>query len=91
MKYLMLSCFAATRLMEKRLSVQGITFWENMQLKMHLRMCDHCRAFAEQSVTIETAIHRQIESIEADETNSDGEPPVLPEALKKHIMEKLGL
>lgn len=90
MKYLMLSCFEATRLIEKKMSPRGITFWENIRLKKHQRLCDPCRVFAEQSAAIETAIQRRIEDREAVETIHEVEPPALPDALKKRILEKLG-
>lgn len=91
MKYLMLSCRAATRLMEKKLTLGNLTFWGNLRLKMHLNVCERCRRYAEQSAAIEIALRRQMEIIEEQETNFEGEPPVFPEGFHQRVLQRLGL
>jgi hypothetical protein len=43
----MLSCREVTEL-STRLLEGGLPFWPRMQLRMHLSMCRHCRAFVDQ-------------------------------------------
>ncbi len=52
MTTLMLSCRKATELVERR-STQPLSALERMQLWMHERACDGCRAFDKQSRTID--------------------------------------
>ncbi|MBI1228081.1 MAG: hypothetical protein GC192_22805 [Bacteroidetes bacterium] len=52
MNKLMLSCEAATGLMEKQHTGE-ISFFGKMQLAFHTKMCDACRRYEEQSRLIE--------------------------------------
>ncbi|QQR88022.1 MAG: hypothetical protein IPJ76_07355 [Flavobacteriales bacterium] len=52
MNTLMLSCRKATQLMERR-TMAPLGTVDRMQLWMHLRVCDGCRAFQKQNATIE--------------------------------------
>lgn len=91
MKYLMLSCRAATRLMEKKLTLGNLTFWGNLQLKMHLNVCERCRRYAEQSAAIEIALRRKMEMEEEMEANFQGEPPMFPEGFHQRVLKRLEL
>lgn len=55
MNTLMLSCRKATLLMERR-TVVPLNTMDRMQLWMHLRVCDGCRAFEKQSKAIDALL-----------------------------------
>ncbi|MBL0126423.1 MAG: hypothetical protein IPP83_02965 [Flavobacteriales bacterium] len=52
MNTLMLSCRKATELMERR-TMEALGTLDRMQLWMHLRVCDGCRAFQKQNARID--------------------------------------
>lgn len=60
MTTLMLSCRKATLLMEQR-TVAPLSAVDRMQLWMHLRVCDGCRAFEKQNATIERLMEKRDE------------------------------
>ncbi|MEO8590835.1 MAG: hypothetical protein ABI432_15775 [Flavobacteriales bacterium] len=55
---LKLSCHKATALIERR-ELRPLGPAERLGLWMHLRICDHCRAFEKQSRVIETLLLRR--------------------------------
>ncbi|MCD4734570.1 MAG: hypothetical protein K8R53_00875 [Bacteroidales bacterium] len=61
MNILMLSCWKATELIEKKLRFR-LSFGEKLQLSMHLSMCKACSAYKKQSVLLDQAIHDHIHS-----------------------------
>lgn len=66
MNILMLSCRKATELIEKK-SLDGLSYKENVQLRMHKSMCDACTAYEKQSKLLDKFLHRHIHTpIEAD-------------------------
>lgn len=60
MTTLMLSCRKAMLLMEQR-TVAPLSAMDQMQLWMHLRVCDGCRAFEKQNATIERLMEKRDE------------------------------
>ncbi|MBV6442602.1 MAG: hypothetical protein EPGJADBJ_04321 [Saprospiraceae bacterium] len=89
MKYLMLSCREATRLTEKKLTSGRLSLLDNIQLAMHLRMCERCRRYAQQSTAIEKVLERQLKEQEENEVNYEGEPPVLPNDFRERLLRRL--
>jgi hypothetical protein len=57
MNVLLLSCKKATELIEKR-TVVGLSMKEKLQLKIHIRMCSACRAYENQSKTMDKAVQQ---------------------------------
>lgn len=55
MRLLFLSCLKATELVEKKFHIR-LSFRENMQLKIHLMMCEACSKYEKQSSLIEKGI-----------------------------------
>jgi len=89
MKYLMLSCREATRLTEKKLTVGKLSFWGNLQLAMHIRMCDRCQRYAGQSAVIEKALHRQFEAKDETTQNLDEPKIELSEFFREQLLQRL--
>ncbi len=89
MQYLMLTCREATRLTEKKLNSGSLSLIGNLQLALHLRMCARCRRYAEQSAAIETALQAQMEAMEEQEFNREGEPPEIPQGLRERLLQRL--
>lgn len=89
MKYLMLSCREATRLTEKKLTSGRLSLLDNIQLAMHLRMCDRCRRYAQQSTSIEKVLEQQLKEQEENEVNYEGEPPMLPNDFRERLLRRL--
>jgi hypothetical protein len=79
MNTLMLSCRKATQLMEQR-SMAPLGTMDRMQLWMHLRVCDGCRAYQKQN----TIIDRMMEQRKGD----DQECVVLEERILKAVEKK---
>ncbi len=88
MKYLMLSCREATRLTEKKLTLGKLSFLDNIQLAMHLRMCDRCKRYAEQSAGIEAALQHRMEEQSGQSTPPE-EQPALPDEFKEKLLRRL--
>ncbi|PKP46516.1 MAG: hypothetical protein CVT94_14415 [Bacteroidetes bacterium HGW-Bacteroidetes-11] len=55
MNSVFLSCVKATGLMEKKIHF-GLTSAEEMQLKLHIMMCNACARYEKQSLIIEKSI-----------------------------------
>lgn len=83
MNYLMLSCKKATGLIEKK-SVFGLSWKENIQLKVHTKMCDACSTYQKQSKEIDTLLEKHICS--TDETFT---PELENKELKETILQSL--
>ncbi len=78
---LMLSCKKATSLIEKK-SLIGLSVKENLQLKIHNRMCVVCLYYKKQSLIIDDLLHELI-------YNSESAPLIKNEALKEKIIKNL--
>lgn len=52
-----LSCIKATELIEKK-ELFGLSFVENLKLKVHLSMCSSCKEYGKQSHMIDEALKR---------------------------------
>lgn len=78
MNTLMLSCRKATLLMEQR-TMAPLNVVDRMQLWMHLRVCDGCRAFEKQNTTIERLM------VERNERTDAAENAALEERIMKAI------
>ncbi|MBI5857583.1 MAG: hypothetical protein HZB42_08015 [Sphingobacteriales bacterium] len=83
MNYLMLSCKKATELIEKK-SLFGLSWKENIQLKVHTKMCNACSTYQKQSKEIDTLLEKHICS--ADETHT---PELENKKLKETILQSL--
>ena len=83
MNYLMLSCKRATELIEKK-SILGLSWRENVQLKVHTKMCDACSHYQKQSKEIDTLLEKHIHS--ADENKV---PELENSKLKETILHSL--
>ena len=59
MNWLMLSCKKATELIEKK-SLVGLSWKENVRLRMHTTMCDGCTAYQKQSLLIDKLLQKHI-------------------------------
>ena len=59
MNYLMLSCKKATELIEKR-SILILSWKENIQLKVHTKMCDTCTNYQKQSKEIDVILEKYV-------------------------------
>ena len=59
MNYLMLSCKKATELIEKR-SILILSLKENIQLKVHTKMCDTCTNYQKQSKEIDVILEKYV-------------------------------
>lgn len=83
MNYLMLSCKRATELIEKK-SILGLTWKENIQLKMHTKMCDACSNYQKQSKEIDTLLEKHLHN------DDESKVPMLEnEQLKKSILHNM--
>lgn len=85
----MLSCCEATRLTEKKLTQGKLSLWGNMQLAIHLRMCERCRRYAQQSAAIEKVLEHQLKEREETEVKPDGESPTLPNEFRERLLRRL--
>lgn len=90
MKFLMLSCKEATRLTEQKLFEGNLSMVKECQLRMHLKMCDACKRYAEQSKLVDRAFRERLESAGDELVLDSGTalPSLSPEA-KEAILKKL--
>jgi len=79
MKKIMLSCDKATELIEKRIHFK-LTFWEKIQLKLHLAFCKPCSHYEKQSYIIEESMSK---------IKPESVPPEDIKLLKEEIIKKL--
>lgn len=70
MNFLMLSCFRATELIEKR-QLTKLGMFDLMRLHMHTMMCDACRMYEKQSKIINTALNTELSSDKSTSIVSD--------------------
>lgn len=85
----MLSCREATRLTEKKLTLGKLSFLDNIQLAMHLRMCDRCKRYAEQSAGIEEALRKQFEAKQETKPTELEQKLALSEAFREQLLRRL--
>lgn len=85
MKRLMLSCQAATELMEKKLRDE-LSRTEEIKLRMHSLMCAACRRYERQSQLIEQ-LFRAKEQAEV-QTKTNAQIEMLEEKILKELKEK---
>ncbi len=83
MNWLMLSCKKATELIEKK-SLVGLSWKENVRLRMHTTMCDGCTAYQKQSLLIDKLLQHHI-----SDNTSTTVPLFENNALKDRIITKL--
>ncbi|MDO8366632.1 MAG: hypothetical protein Q7T20_07550 [Saprospiraceae bacterium] len=90
MKLLMLSCKEATRLTEQKIFEGKLSRVKAWQLSMHLKMCDACKRYSQQSAMVEKAFRERLEST-GDETvlHSEVELPGLSPEKKDAILKRL--
>lgn len=81
MNKLMLSCKAATELVEKKQAV-GLTAFEGMRLRLHLSMCTACHSYEKQS----RSINRMMEQLFTSDKNENIK---LSDDRKKKILDQL--
>lgn len=79
----MLSCKKATELIEKK-SLVGLSWKENVRLRMHTTMCDGCTAYQKQSLLIDKLLQHHI-----IDDSSTTIPQVENNALTGRIITKL--
>ena len=79
----MLSCKRATELIEKK-SILGLSWKEDVQLKMHTKMCDACSHYQKQSKEIDTLLEKYIHN--EDESKM---PQLENKQLKENILHSL--
>lgn len=83
MNYLMLSCKRATELIEKK-SILGLSWRENVQLKVHTKMCDACSHYQKQSKEIDNLLEKHLHN------DVERQAPMLEnEQLKKSILHNI--
>ena len=79
----MLSCKKATEMVEKK-TVTSLSFIEKLKLKMHLSMCDACKAYEKQSKIIDNFLHKNAHS-----HTEENIPVTANMELQKQILSKL--
>lgn len=79
----MLSCKRATELIEKK-SILGLSWRENVQLKVHTKMCDACSHYQKQSKEIDNLLEKHLHN--DDERHA---PMLENEQLKKSILHNI--
>lgn len=79
MNRLLLSCFKATELIEKRLHIK-LSWKESLRLRVHTLMCDACSLYDKQSKLLEEGVSKQIRKAGQD---------IDVEALKTQIIRKI--
>ncbi len=80
----MLSCKKTTELIEKK-SVFGLSWKENMQLKVHTKMCDACSHYQKQSKEIDAILEKHLQP------KDDSDVPELHNGrLKDEILQVIG-
>lgn len=86
----MLSCKEATRLTEQKLFEGKLSKVKELQLFMHLKMCDACKRYAQQSAVVEKAFRERLENT-GDEAvlHADAELPSLSAEAKNALLKKL--
>jgi hypothetical protein len=62
---MMLSCKAATGLIEKK-QILGLSLGEKVKLKLHLSLCSVCAAYEKQSAKIERLLQERYSKISPD-------------------------
>ncbi len=79
----MLSCKKATMLIEKK-ALFGLSWKENIQLRLHKSMCDACTTYEKQSKLLDKLLHKHIHG-----ENFDHIPTSPNEPLKERIINQL--
>ncbi len=79
---MMLSCSAATELMEKKL-IERLTSGERLKLFFHAAVCDACRRYEKQSRLLETFLKSK------EQAPLPNELTEIAQGLEEKIMEKL--
>ena len=64
----MLSCQEVTRLVSESLDNNSLTFWQRMQVRLHLLMCSLCSRFRKQAEFLRQAARRYTSAKEDDPT-----------------------
>jgi Putative zinc-finger len=80
----MLSCQEVTRLVSESLDNNSLTFWQRMQVRLHLLMCSLCSRFRTQAEFLRQAARKYAFASEDDATG-----PSLPDAARKRIKDAL--
>lgn len=80
MNFLMLSCFRATELIEKRRLLK-LGVFDLMRLHMHTMMCDACRLYEKQSKIIDTALNTEL--------SSDKSTPIVSDESANNLIERI--
>jgi anti-sigma factor RsiW len=89
MKFLMLSCKEATRLTEK-LFEGKLNLLKEWQLSMHLKVCEACKRYSQQSTAIDKAFRERLESSTEELVDRAGkELPNLSSEQKEAIIKRL--
>lgn len=70
LKKIIYNCRKATFLIEKK-QLAPLTVRENLELKIHLAGCSICRRFQQQSIMINTMIHRIFKASNPNELKLD--------------------
>jgi hypothetical protein len=83
LQFLLLSCKKATALSDKK-SETGLTWTENVQLRMHISICDGCKTYIKQSEIIERTLHLHFGKLKEQEL-----PVEENKELKERILSKL--
>ena len=84
MKALMLSCKAATELMEIK-QEQGLSLRQRFQLWMHTLICDACKKYEKQSQQIDTILKKKL-----DDPTDPYELKVDTKGLQEKVLKRLG-
>ncbi len=79
----MLSCKKATTLIEKK-ALFGLSWKENIQLRLHKSMCDACTTYEKQSKLLDKLLYKHIHG-----KNFEHTPTSPNEPLKERIIHKL--
>ena len=64
MNYLMLSCKKASELIDRKF-IFGLNWKENIQLKLHTKMCNACTNYQKQSKAIDGILENYVQDEEA--------------------------
>ena len=81
MNYLMLSCKKASELIDRKF-IFGLNWKENIQLKLHTKMCDACTNYQKQSKAIDGILEKHVHD---EETT----PLLENKPLKENILHSL--
>jgi len=83
MNKIMLSCKKSTELIEQS-QEKKLSFKNRVQLSLHLMACNTCKAYAQQSKTINMAIIQFLQKDKTDDKNT-----IKNDDLKEKIISKL--